>query len=545
MKMGSAGRRWQSFLHGFTYIQCVCALSIAIITGIFCLSAVAAERVALIIGNSNYKHAPKLYNPINDARGVAGVLRSAGFDVIDRYDQSARDIEDALDDFSSRLANARIGLIYFAGHGIQYRGTTYLVPVDVDLSNERDLRKTISAEYFLADSALATQLGIVILDACRDNPFVKRIAESLATTRSISLDRGLGRFKSVPKKTLIAYATQAGNVAMDGAGINSPYAMALMKHLATPGKDVRLAFGAIRDEVLKTTAGKQEPFTYASLGADEIHLVPVSGSKMDTRPVRIASLSIPNIGQLGAVSSDYLAWKQALYTQRWDPLDNVLTRNGSSYFSMIHSLIRSGRKGRETPMVALVSSENRRTTIETLTSGNIAAIQGALRDINFYSGAIDGKADRATRHALEEFSYLETGTKHTTVKTLVRLGELAATREATSGLTGTWSGRYEYPIKKRRGVDFSMKLIFSQGLITGSIIEPNTFGSKASRNLYAHFKGTVTGNQIRWVKKYDGTGGVDHIVIYEGKLDRAAQTVTGKWKIPGNWSGAFSLRRER
>jgi hypothetical protein len=125
------------------------------------------------------------------------------------------------------------------------------------------------------------------------------------------------------------------------------------------------------------------------------------------------------------------------------------------------------------------------------------------------------------------------------------LAERAAIRGAASPLTGSWKGHYEYPNGSgRTAVDFTQDLTFSQGLVTGYVSEPNTFGDKTSKNLYASFSGAVAGNDIQWVKTYDGTGGVSHSVTYQGKLDRRARKIVGKWQIGTGWSGPFVLSLE-
>jgi hypothetical protein len=243
-----------------------------VIVGLLGGAARAGDGIALIIGNNDYAHAPELRNARSDAKRIAKVMKGLGYDVIEAYDADARKMAEAMDEFADKVKSARIGLVYYAGHGIQYQGDAYLVPVDLDLNSERDLRKTVPADYLVSDAAKASELGIVILDACRDNPFVKQIAEDLGPTRSMAVGRGLSRINAAPARSLIAYATQAGSVALDGSGENSPYAVSLAEHLNTPNLDVRLIFGAVRDEVVKLTDGKQEPYVYGSLGGDEIYL---------------------------------------------------------------------------------------------------------------------------------------------------------------------------------------------------------------------------------------------------------------------------------
>jgi len=516
--------------------------------------ALASDRVALVLGNNDYKFAPKLTNPVNDAKGIAAALRSGGFEVIDAYNVGAQQLQDTLDTFAKKVVSARIGLIYFAGHGIQFQGNAYLVPIDVDLSDERDVRKTMSSDYFMRDASRASELGIVILDACRDNPFVKQIAESAGPSRSLDLGRGLSKVNGLPKKSLIGYATQAGNVALDGDGANSPFATALMKYLPTPNKDIRLVFGAVRDDVLKATDGKQEPYIYGSLGGDEVYLVPaasrpaVSSSTQPVPPTPAAAprvvpavLSIPN--NTGAISGDYFAWRSALEQNDWDAVQSIKASSGNGIFSLLADFLIAQQAPGVLPRAALARLQTNPLNLAQLPRNGLVAIQRSLRDLNFYGGDIDGTPSASTVSAFRQFTRSESGTENIAIASLVALGERASTRDSLSELTGTWSGRYEYP-DRRPGVNFDMNLIFSQGKISGSIIEPNTFGKPTAKNLYANFSGSVTGDQIQWVKKYDGTGGVSHSVSYSGKLDRVNHRVVGTWTIK-NFSGTFQLALSR
>ena len=226
----------------------------------------AAERVALVIGINEYAHAPRLSNPRNDAYLVGRTLKSMGFDVTIKFDLHKSEFEDALSEFAGKSRNANISLIYYAGHGIQVAGKVYLIPSDRKVSSGRDLRLLIGVETLLEDPALAKRLSVIILDACRKNPFTKILAEDFGPSSSVTIGQGLARIDKEPRNALIAYATSAGNVALDGNGANSPFALALSEHLKTPGLDVRIAFGAVRDKVLELTNHRQEPFIYGSLG---------------------------------------------------------------------------------------------------------------------------------------------------------------------------------------------------------------------------------------------------------------------------------------
>jgi tetratricopeptide (TPR) repeat protein len=230
------------------------------------------RRVALVIGNSAYRHSPRLRNPENDARRIGTALRQVGFtDVHLMSDLGLTQMTQALKAFGDKVADADWAVIYFAGHGIEMAGVNYLIPVDAVL--ERDAHvpdEAVSLDRVLEKLAPAKRLKLVILDACRNNPFAARMIRSAGATRSIG--RGLGRLEP-EGDVLVAYAARHGTVAEDGDKDNSPFAAALAEGLTTPNLDVRLMFGRIRDRVRDLTSGRQEPFLYGSLGGGEHYFV--------------------------------------------------------------------------------------------------------------------------------------------------------------------------------------------------------------------------------------------------------------------------------
>jgi uncharacterized caspase-like protein len=240
---------------------------------LFAHPAFAEKRVALILGNSAYQNVPPLANPANDGAVMSATFKKAGFDLVDyRQDLTARDTRKALRDFADAARDADIAVVYYAGHGIEVEGSNYLIPVDARLERDTDVYdETLSLDRILVAIEPARKLRLVILDACRDNPF-SRIMQRTVAARSIG--RGLAKVEPNSPNTLIAYSARAGSTAQDGDGKNSPFTLALSRHIATPGLDVRRAFGFVRDEVLKTTGNKQEPFVYGSLGGDDVPLVP-------------------------------------------------------------------------------------------------------------------------------------------------------------------------------------------------------------------------------------------------------------------------------
>lgn len=239
------------------------------LVGLAPISANAADRVALVMGNSNYEHVTQLPNPSNDARDLAAQLGSMGFDVSVQLDLNAQGMRNALQEFNRKTQGASIALVYFAGHGIELNRTNYLIPTDAKLTNDSDITfEAISLDLLNQAVAGAASLRIILLDACRDNPFLNKIKRSTSTR---SLGRGLAKVEPAVG-TLVSFAAKEGTVAFDGEGKNSPYTSALIKHLREPALEVNFLFRKVRDSVLQQTSGDQEPFVYGSLPAKGIFL---------------------------------------------------------------------------------------------------------------------------------------------------------------------------------------------------------------------------------------------------------------------------------
>ena len=244
-----------------------------LLTSFTCGAAFAEKRVALVIGNSAYKNVARLTNPANDAHLVGGMFKKAGFDAGDiKLDLNASDMRRALRDFGDKTRDAEVAVIYYAGHGIELDGTNYLIPTDATLERDSDvLDETIALDRAMFAVDPAKQLRLIILDACRDNPFAKTMKRTIA---SRAVGRGLAKVEPTSPNTMIAFAAKAGSTASDGDSKNSPFATALVERLPTPGLDLGKAFRFVRDDVLKSTSNKQEPFVYGSLGGDDVSLVP-------------------------------------------------------------------------------------------------------------------------------------------------------------------------------------------------------------------------------------------------------------------------------
>jgi formylglycine-generating enzyme required for sulfatase activity len=223
----------------------------------FLLSAQETERrTALLIGNADYENAP-LQNPANDALDMAEALRELGFMVTVKLNCSAREMTEAIREFGNKLVSGGVGLFYYAGHGIQVDGRNYLIPVDADIRAEDEIK------YFAVDAGLVlskmesagNQTNIVILDACRDNPFKRSFR---------SESRGLAVVEA-PRGSLVVYATAPGSVAAEGRGRNGIFTGALLEHIKTPGLEVREMLTRVRRDVMEASGGEQTAWDSSSL----------------------------------------------------------------------------------------------------------------------------------------------------------------------------------------------------------------------------------------------------------------------------------------
>ncbi len=261
----------------------------AMVLACVCVSASAQQagrRVALVIGNSAYASQGTLANPGPDSRLVADALRRVGFAVIPVNDAGKPAMERALRDFSRQADGAEVALVYYAGHGMEANGVNWLLPVDAQLADERDLSfEAISLDTVLATVERARGLRMVVLDACRNNPFARSMRRSVNTRATVT--RGLADVEVTG--TLVLYAARGGTVAQDGpAGGNSPFAAAFARRIPEPGVDIRLLVSKVRDDVLAATGKSQEPFSYGSLPGIPLRLV-TSSSPLEVNRERPAT----------------------------------------------------------------------------------------------------------------------------------------------------------------------------------------------------------------------------------------------------------------
>ena len=223
------------------------------------------RRVALVIGNSQYQHTAPLRNPKNDADAISAKLRSLGFDVVKGLDLDQDGMQKTIGEFAAKVTQADVGLLFYAGHGLQVAGENYLLPVDGKLTSELDLQfKAVKLNLLLRIMEGQNRTSIVLLDACRDNPLAEELSRSLGGTRGGSIGRGLARVET-GVGTYIGFSTQPGNVALDGDGENSPFAAALLQRIDTPGLDIESLMRRVRQDVREATRGTQTPWGNSSL----------------------------------------------------------------------------------------------------------------------------------------------------------------------------------------------------------------------------------------------------------------------------------------
>lgn len=220
------------------------------------------KRLALVIGNGNYTGTGALKNPVNDARSMKVALEELGFDVLKYEDLTQQSMKRAIDEFGRELTNYDIGFFFYAGHGIQVGGANYLIPVNVHLQNENDVEyDCVRADRIMSKMETANvKTNIIVLDACRNNPFERSWARS-------TNGNGLA-FMNAPQGSLIAYATAPGNTAADGDGNNGLYTSSLLKHIKTPNANIESVFKKVRQDVIKASNGKQTPWESTSLTGD-------------------------------------------------------------------------------------------------------------------------------------------------------------------------------------------------------------------------------------------------------------------------------------
>lgn len=263
-------------------------LGFAIIALGMSVGAAHAKRVALVVGNGAYANALDLPNPVGDAKAIEGKLVKLGFEVFSGYDLTQSALQRTLSQFAKAAKDADVALFFFAGHGLQARGSNYLIPVDAELEDETSLDfEAVEVDFVLRQMQRSSGIRIVILDACRDNPMATTLAKTMGTTRSTGVGSGLAKIgvDNGGEGTVIAFATSPGSVAYDGDGDHSPFTTALLDHIDAPGINIQTMFTRVTGDVFRATAKKQRPWINASL-VNEVFLNPTSPQLTASKPAQ-------------------------------------------------------------------------------------------------------------------------------------------------------------------------------------------------------------------------------------------------------------------
>jgi hypothetical protein len=353
----------------------------------------AARRVALVIGNADYLNAPALLKPGNDANAMATMFRQAGFDVvIAQSNTNLAQLHNAIAEFKSQAANSDIAVAYFAGYGVDIQDVNYLLPVDAKFATARDATtQAITLDSLASAAGGAKRLRLVIVDALHGDPFPAGKAES---------DDGL--IEPAPQAgTLIAYSTTAETVSEEGDGAESIYTAAVLRNLFTPGLDIRLAFGRLLVDVLKTTAERQTPFVYGSLGSGNISLVPAPAD----RPMM----------DLAGEKTDYRVVEKINTAHAWEVF--MVQHPSGFYFASARDELRLAEtEAAPEPQQAPRPHRPETATREEVppleppagapdlaTPALVALAQQELARLGCYGGTTTGALDPATREALSRY----------------------------------------------------------------------------------------------------------------------------------------------
>ena len=382
-------------------------LACAALVGLACAGAARAaseRRVALVIGNGAYQSVPTLDNPLPDSKAVAASLKRIGFDVVEGYDLRLDAMRAQVGDYAAKLDGAKVALVYYAGHGVSVAGENYLLPTDTVLRNEADLDfRTMNINLVMRQMQREDRVNVVILDACRDNPFAKELARSVRT-RSASVGTGLAEIATNSAAgTMIAFATDPGRTALDGAaGQNSPFTTALLKHIETPGISISAVMDRVREDVWRSTHEKQRPWVNTSI-IGEFYLNPVAvPTKVATADPDAALAVAAPIALASPQAMEMKLWEAAERSGQPEDFRAYLDAHPNGYFAQI----ARNRLARAAPAT-------RGTEADPKEAGTVASEAGlnlSLRDrveaqvrlkaLGFDPGGASGTFGPGTRRAL-------------------------------------------------------------------------------------------------------------------------------------------------
>jgi uncharacterized caspase-like protein len=367
--------------------------------------AQAEKRVALVVGNAAYVDATPLRNPANDASDMAQSLRRLGFEVVEGIDLDNDAMRRKVKEFSDALPGADVALFFYAGHAVQVGGQNYLAPVDTDLRKESDLDfETISLDFVLRQMEREARTLLVFLDSCRDNPLTRRLTR---LSRSQSSSPGLARPETSGEGAFISFATQPGNVALDGDGRNSPFTGALLANIERPGVEISALMTDVRRQVYEATGEQQLPWTNSSL-LGQFFFKPgdLSTAAQDTaaseRERRLARL-VAEAARFEALRKDDAAQIEAFLADFPDGI----------YAALAGGMLRDLRAAKgETAIASLpqpsnpndVPNDDKNAEVATPDRDAVRSLQQELARIGCNPGRPDGLWGKASRAALSEYA---------------------------------------------------------------------------------------------------------------------------------------------
>ena len=374
-------------------------------------AAKADRRVAFVVGNGAYKNVTQLPNPPIDAKAMAGVLRNAGFDVVEGINLTRDKMTERLLEFGKKTQGADVAVFFYAGHGIAVDGTNYLLPVDADIKSEMDVKlgNAINVDLTLDQTMNDAKVKLVFLDACRDNPFAAKIKAG-ATSRSVSVQTGLAEMRS-GEGTLIAFATGPGQTALDGeVGTNSPFTRALMANITQPGVEIQQAMTKVRAQVNEETNKGQLPWGHTNL-TGAVYLNPVATPATETPAAQAPNTPAVAAGTTPEVELEF--WRSVKDSNKPEELNAYLSNFPNGEFKSIAlARIASLENGPSTTTRNLTAGVDPATFTEEAsqsTEDQIGLDRGQRRDVQRrltalgFDTKVNGKFDDATRTVISRW----------------------------------------------------------------------------------------------------------------------------------------------
>jgi uncharacterized caspase-like protein len=367
-------------------------------------AARAERRVAFVVGNGTYKNVTPLPNPSIDAKSMAGLLRNAGFDVVEGINLTRDEMTGRLLEFGQKTQGADVAVFFYAGHGIAVDGVNYLLPVDADIKSEMDVKlgNAINVDLTLEQTMKAAKIKLVFLDACRDNPFAAKIRAG-ASTRSVSVQAGLAEMSS-GEGTLIAFATGPGQTALDGqVGTNSPFTRALMANISQPGVEIQQAMTQVRAQVNEETNKAQLPWGNTNL-TGAVYLNPVA---VPTAAAAVVAGNMPPSTAGAASEVELEFWRSIKDSNKPAELNAYLTTYPKGQFKSIAlariAALENGPGTTTRNLSALVDPTTSTDEATQATEDQIGLDKRKRRDVQRrlthlgFDTRVNGKFDESTR----------------------------------------------------------------------------------------------------------------------------------------------------